>query len=116
VYDGRDMLVFEAQVFGPDIQLELAGEDGAPRFKGQLLPRKALVRLRRFVQQGVALLRMVLEQQCGVDAEFARSAQRALFEQDLSDVEAAVAELPLEFKAKKAHSSSAGISVEQEVR
>jgi len=108
LYDGRETLVLEAQVFGPDIQLELAGESGAPRFRGERLPRKALVRLRSFVEQGVQAVRLVMEQQCAVDEAFAGHGERSLFEQDLSEIELAVAELPLEFKAAKPHHSGAG--------
>jgi len=108
LYDGRDTLVLEAQVFGPDIQLEFTGEADAPRFRGQRLPRKALVRLRSFVEQGARAVRSVMEQQCEVDGEFAGHAERALFEEDLSEIESAVADLPLEFRQAKRHSSNAG--------
>jgi len=115
LYDGRDSLVIEAQVFGPDIQLELAGESGSPRFRGQRLPSKALVRLARFVEQGSLAVATVLEQQCGVDAEFAAHPERAAFEQELSDLRAAVSELPLEFRDRKADSSGTAASAPEEV-
>jgi hypothetical protein len=115
LYDGRDTLVIEAQVFGPDIQLELAGESGSPRFKGQRLPGRALVRLARFVEQGAGAVATVLEQQCGADAEFAAHPERAGFEQELRDLRAAVAGLPLEFRDRKAHSSGTGASAAGEV-
>ena len=107
LYDGRDTLVLEAQVFGPDIQLEFTGQTGTPRFRGVRLPHKALIRLRRFVEQGAGAVRSVMEQQCAVDAVFSGHHERALFEEDLAQIEAAVAELPLEFKTKKVHSSDA---------
>ncbi len=105
LYDGRDMLVFEAQVFGPDIQLELCGEGAAPRFAGERLPQKASVRLRRFVEQGVSALRLVLEEQQGVDSDFSSLPGLEAFAEDLKEMENAVSDLPLEFKRSKTDSS-----------
>ncbi len=105
LYDGRDMLVFEAQVFGPDIQLEFCGEGSAPRFGGERLPQKAVVRLRRFVEQGAAALRLVLEQQEAVDSDFSTLPGLEAFAEDLKEIEAVVSELPLEFKERRSDSS-----------
>jgi hypothetical protein len=109
VYDGRDMLVFEAQVFGPDIQLELCGEAGMPRFGGALLPRKAMVRLRRFIEQGVAALRLTLEQQKSLDPDFSSLPGLTDFAGELVEMEEAVAELPLEFKQRSSESSPSSV-------
>lgn len=109
IYDGRDMLVFEAQVFGPDIQLELCAESGMPRFGGALLPRKAKVRLRRFIEQGVTALRVTLEQQKASDPDFSSLPGLTDFAGDLNEMEEAVAELPLEFKHRTAESSSSSV-------
>ena len=105
LYDGRDMLVFEAQVFGPDVQLEFCGEGSAPRFGGERLPAKALVRLRRFVEQGASALRLVLQQQREADADFSTLPGLEDFAEDLKEIEAAVSELPLEFKERRSDAS-----------
>ncbi len=115
LHDGRGALVVEAQVFGPDIQLEFASEQGEPRFKGQRLPRRALVRVRAMVEQGVGLIRHVLRELSEVDTDFGQSDAVGLFEQDLQEIVASVSDLPLEFRAKKADSSGGTGSIEQEV-
>ena len=106
LYDGRDMVVFEGQVFGPDVQLELCGEDSEPRFAGQRLPRKALVRLRRFVEQGAVALRAVLEEQRALDPAFSELPGLEAFAADLCEIEVAVAGLPLDFKQRGTDSSA----------
>ena len=115
LHDGRGALIIEAEVFGPDVQLEFASEQGEPRFKGQRLPRRALVRVRAMVEQGVGLIRHVLRELSEVDADFGQGDAVGPFEQDLQEIVASVSGLPLEFRAKKADSSGGTGSTEQEV-
>ena len=99
--DGDDALIIEAQVFGPDVQLEFGCENGAPRFRGRSLPRKATLRLRALIEEGVGIIRQLLEQAGRLDPAFVEREEVTLLVQDLDTVVGAVADLPREFRSKE---------------
>tara|TARA_Y100001968_G_scaffold182463_1_gene167063 strand:+ start:1708 stop:2256 length:549 start_codon:yes stop_codon:yes gene_type:complete len=98
LHDGRDLLVFEAQVFGPDVHLEFGGEAAPPRYAGIKMPGRALVRLRRLVEQGAGVLRDTLGQQQALEPGLVESKSWIEFCADLDAIESAVAHLPAVFK------------------
>jgi hypothetical protein len=93
----ENALILEAQAFGPDVNLELASEEGAPRWNGRKLPRKATVRLRAVVDQGTAALRTLLKQAARVDPDFGADGSLKGLWEDLDALKEAVAELPRGF-------------------
>lgn len=97
--DGEQVVTLEAQVFGPDVQIDFVDDEGrAPRFRGQGLPKKATVRLRAVVLQASAAIRQLIELAVQVDPRFAARPELPLLQQDLDAMTAATAELPERFK------------------
>jgi hypothetical protein len=68
-----------------------------------------MVRLRRFIEQGVAALRLTLEQQKSLDPDFSSLPGLTDFAGELVEMEEAVAELPLEFKQRSSESSPSSV-------
>jgi len=98
VRDKSQTLVIEAQVYGPDADLEFGdGEGGPPSFKRVQFPKRAKVRLRALVEECARFLRRLLVDVTVADPTFAGADEvRA----DLDALVEAVAALPLEFRAK----------------
>jgi hypothetical protein len=94
LYHGDDELVLEAQVYGPDINLEWSSMGGPPTFRGRRLPDRATVRLRAMVGQGSAFLRQLIDEAAEVEPELRDRRDLAEFLQDLQQLTDAVADLP----------------------
>lgn len=104
--DGERFVVLEAQVFGPDVQVDFTDEDGGvARFRGQSLPRRATVRLRALVEEGAGLVLRLIEQARKVDPVFGQREELSLLEVDMAAVVAAVADRPREWKSKAMENS-----------
>lgn len=98
--DGDHLITVEAQVFGPDVTLEFADEEGrAPRFRGQNLPRRASVRLRAVVEQGTAVIENLLELAAGVEEGFSTRTEVGQLRQDLRTLLDATAHQPAAFRS-----------------
>jgi hypothetical protein len=95
-----EALIIEAQVHGPDVALELGGEDGPPRWNGRKMPQRATVRLRAVVDQGTSALRALLKQAARIDADFGADGSLKGVWDDLDALKEAVAELPRGFAPK----------------
>ena len=106
LHEGEEVLVIEAQVFGPDVQIEFASEPRGGVFRGQPLPRRCLVRLRALIEQGVSLFRVVLADLVSVDASLAHREDLVAFETDLEQLEKAVHLLPEAFRSKEEKSAA----------
>ncbi len=99
LYDG---VVVEAQVFGPDVNLEFSAPDGgAPRLGGAALPERATVRLRALTSQGVAFLRRLHEEASKLDPSLREREDAVGFLDDMQQLLDAVADLPGTFKKKQ---------------
>lgn len=99
LYDREDKaLILEAQVFGPDVNLEFGGEDGPPHWNGKRLSKKATVRLRKVVDQGTEALRTLLKQAARLDPDFGSDGSLKSLWDDLDALKEAVADLPRSFK------------------
>lgn len=92
-----EALIIEAQVHGPDVNLELGGEEGPPRWRGKSLPQRATVRLRAVVDQGTSALRALLKQAARIDPDFGADGSLKGLWEDLDALKEAVAELPRGF-------------------
>ena len=103
--DGDDRpLIIEAQVFGPDVQLEFGAGSGAPQFRGKVLPRRALLRLRAVIDEGTSLLSSIIDDVSRVDAELRERPEVEQLLGDLDQLRAAVATYPATFKSGKSKS------------
>lgn len=100
LYDGSDDLTMEAQVFGPDVQVEFISEAGRARFAGADLPDRATVRLRAVVAEGVAFLRQLLTEARRVRPDLAEREELAGMLGDIEQLIEAVASLPATFKGE----------------
>jgi len=98
LYDGAEDLTMEAQVFGPDVQLEFTSDGGHPRFAGVDLPDRATLRLRAVVAQGTALLRQLLKEARRVRPELGDRPELVGMQTDMEQLEEAVATLPATFR------------------
>ncbi|MCP4867443.1 MAG: hypothetical protein GY898_01830 [Proteobacteria bacterium] len=98
LYDGDAELVMEAQVHGPDINLELSSAGGPPKFRGRRMPDRATVRLRAFVANGVAFFQALIDQAAKLDPSLLERDDLAGFREDLGQLTEAVADMPGTFK------------------
>ena len=90
-------LIIEAQVHGPDVNLELCGEDGPPRWEGRGVSQRATVRLRAVVDQGSSALRALLKQAARLDPDFGADGSLKGLWEDLDALKEAVADMPRGF-------------------
>lgn len=98
LYDGADDLTLEAQVFGPDVQLEFTSEAGRPGFGGVELPDRALLRLRAVIAEGTGFFRQLLREARRVQPALGERAEHAGLLEDMDQLQAAVESLPATFK------------------
>lgn len=98
LYDGSRELVMEAQVYGPDINIELTMGGTSPTFRGRRMPDRATVRLRAFVAEGVAFLNGLVAEASKLDPTLLERSDLAGFQDDLRQLTDAVADLPGTFK------------------
>ena len=98
--DKNQFIVIEAQVFGPDADLEFGDADGnAPKFRNVQFPKRAKVRLRALGEECSKLIRRLIVEVAASDPAFAGGDEvRA----DLDALVDAVAPLPESFQAKDA--------------
>ncbi len=95
--DKDQTIVIEAQVFGPDADLEFGDEDGAaPRFRRVVFPKRAKVRLRALIEESARLIRRMIVEVTVADPSFAGAEE---LRSDLDELVAGVAHLPLTFDA-----------------
>ncbi|MBN92556.1 MAG: hypothetical protein CL928_00565 [Deltaproteobacteria bacterium] len=104
--DEGDPLILEAQVFGPDVQLEFGAEKGSPSFRGVALPRRALVRLRAVVDEGTGFVSSLVEAVRRADSRFQAPAEADQILSDLEVLRGAVASYPAAFRPRGAASPS----------
>ena len=97
--DGEALIV-EAQVHGPDVNLEFTGEDGPPRWNNRKISQRATVRLRGLVDQGTAALRALLKQAARIEPSFGADGSLKGLWDDLDALKEAVAELPRGYAPK----------------
>lgn len=98
--DKDQTIVLEAQVFGPDADLEFGDADGeAPKFRRVLFPKRAKVRLRALVEESVGLIRRMVTEVAVADPGFGGADE---LRADLDALVQAVADLPLTFGAEAA--------------
>lgn len=98
--DKDDVLIVEAQVYGPDVELEFGDADGnKPTFRRVQFPKRAKVRLRALVEECGRFLGRLIVDVTVADPDFAGADEvRA----DLDSLLGAVSNLPLEFKSRDA--------------
>jgi len=99
--EGEDnSLILEAQVFGPDVQLEFGSEKGAPGFRGKALPRRALVRLRSIVDEGTAFVSELIDDASRAHSGFGDRPETQQILEDLRALQEAVASYPALFRSQ----------------
>lgn len=99
--DKDELLVIEANVHGADVALEFGDGDGGPgTFRRVRFPGKAQVRLAALVQECARLIRRLVVDASVADPEFAARPEVDELRSDLAQIEAAVQNLPREWKPK----------------
>jgi hypothetical protein len=98
--DKDQLIVLEAQVFGPDADLEFGDANGEPpKFRRVQFPKRAKVRLRALVEESARLIRRMIVEVCVAHPEFTGADD---IRADLDALVGAVAGLPLTFHAEVA--------------
>jgi len=96
--DKDQTIVLEAQVFGPDADLEFGDAEGnAPRFRRVRFPKRAKVRLRALVEESARLIRRMIVDVSVADPDFGGADEISA---DLDALVEAVAPLPRDFGNK----------------
>ena len=98
--DETQDLTVEAQVFGPDVQLEFTSGDGPPRYAGRGFPSKATVRLRALISEGTAVIRQFVTQAARMDPTLRERSDLISLLEDAGQLVEAVSNLPGTFRER----------------